>query len=228
MNAHTPQDFASVSVPRTVCTCFACGASYLHGRGDGRFSSSRCRDGCDAGCPAHQPYDAISFLFIDFRFRAPLFGKGRAARSSPAPTVAANSIVAGLHCCTKACERALTNAKALQADMGPLAAEPSARRKCEVCEAKLPRWINGKEVRKSQRFCSARCARKSSQTRLEWVCDQNRQNEPDDAKKCLQNKGFLNEAETPSTSASGGVTEAATLPPPDQRQPKLRGGRSDG
>ena len=55
----------------------------------------------------------------------------------------------GLRYCSKACERALTNAKTLRDDMGPLAAEPSARRKCESLRsqvAAMDRWEGGAEV----------------------------------------------------------------------------------
>ncbi len=158
-------------------------ASYLHGRGDGQFCSSRCRDGCDAGCPAHQPYDAISFLHR-FPVSRAIIRQGPRGAIIACAHCRREFDSRGLHCCTKACERALTNAKALQADIGPLAARPSARRKCEVCEAKLPRSINGKEVRRYRVYLFRQVCRKSRQTRLEWVCDQNRQNEPDNTKKC--------------------------------------------
>ena len=41
---------------KTQNCCFACGMTFLPPRGDGRFCSSRCRDGYDAGLPAYDEH----------------------------------------------------------------------------------------------------------------------------------------------------------------------------
>jgi hypothetical protein len=40
-------------IPHQTQCCFVCGMSFLRPRGNGRFCSSRCRDGYDAGLPAY-------------------------------------------------------------------------------------------------------------------------------------------------------------------------------
>jgi hypothetical protein len=48
------RDLLATEAPRTeAAKCFACGRSHM--TGDGRFCSTRCRSGFDAGLPAYDP-----------------------------------------------------------------------------------------------------------------------------------------------------------------------------
>jgi hypothetical protein len=130
--------------------CFACGRSYS--KGDGRFCSTRCRAGFDAGLPPYEDQRA--------RYRLSPTGDGFRieCKECRRPFVSK-----GLRCCSTECERKFHERREIEATMAEVGMEPIARerRKCAECGATIPMWRKGRKVSAATRFCSESCAGKA-------------------------------------------------------------------
>jgi hypothetical protein len=182
-------------------TCFACGRSF--GRGDGRFCSTRCRAGFDAGLPPFDPARTVlnvplsawrvvagpPGVEIGSRFYGqnapamPMRGDGFAIECTGCRKT---FISRGLRCCSTDCERKHRERIEIAATVAEVGGELPVKRKCLACGGDIPNWRNGRRVSAATRFCSDRCgqrARKQSGS-------PNPAMTPESAKKCLRHKGF--------------------------------------
>jgi DNA-directed RNA polymerase subunit M/transcription elongation factor TFIIS len=129
--------------------CFACGRSFC--KGDGRFCSTRCRDGFDAGLPPYQEIRASYSLTPR--------GDGFAIECAACRR---EFISKGLRCCSFECERKLRERKEIAASIAEAGIEqPTARAKCEKCGNNIPRWTGAgtrkRATPKGTRFCGRKC-----------------------------------------------------------------------
>jgi predicted nucleic acid-binding Zn ribbon protein len=138
--------------------CLACGRSYVPG--DGRFCSTQCRDGFDAGMPPFQQQEArVTYARLDGRPMQPR-GDGFLI---PCARCKREFISKGLRCCSTECERKLRERKEIAATIADGGIEqPTARRaKCEKCGDNIPRWTGAgtrkRATPKGTRFCSRKC-----------------------------------------------------------------------
>jgi hypothetical protein len=132
----SPSESKSVVYP----SCFACGATYS--RGDGRFCSSRCRAGFDAGIGPYEPQRGFSGppgVMIH------CYGCKREFRSL------------GLRCCSSVCEKRFREQQDDVATLAKAGIERAVKKTCELCDAVIPKWTKGKLTRKDRRFCSEKC-----------------------------------------------------------------------
>ena len=123
--------------------CFACGRSFLPRPSTGddnvhAFCSPRCRQAYDVGFPA---YDSNK---VDV-FAVPL-SAWRVVAGPPAIEIGSQHYAPII----EAVER---QRKRLARSSGGELIRP--RRLCQRCGAKLPVWINGKQVRSDRKFCIA-------------------------------------------------------------------------
>jgi hypothetical protein len=133
-------------------TCFVCGRS--HSRGDGRFSSSGCRAGFDAGVPRCEAPD-------DF-YSLPPRGDGFVIECAGCRKT---FVSRGLRSCSIDCERQYREHHEIAAIVQEVGGELPEKRKCEQSGGDIPRYRGvGKarrEVKKTTRFCSDRCAKRA-------------------------------------------------------------------
>jgi hypothetical protein len=116
--------------------CLACGRSYING--DGRFCSTRCRDGFDVGLPPFQQQETRS---------AQTWFAGRSMRPRgdgfliPCAHCKREFVSKGLRCCSTECERKLRARKDIAETLTGHAVEGSGyvKSKCEKCGGNIPR-----------------------------------------------------------------------------------------
>ena len=129
-------------------TCFACGRSYC--KGDGRFCSTRCREAFDAGFPPYQTPAAVYSL--------PMRGDGFVIECKECRREFASK---GCRCCSVECERKYRDKEEIANTLAAVGTEQSTKRRCEGCDAGIPRWRKGRAVPKNTRFCSNKCSKKA-------------------------------------------------------------------
>jgi hypothetical protein len=134
-------------------SCFICGRSY--GKGDGRFCSTNCRQGYDAGlspCENHR-----------LRCSLPLHGNGFLIDCAGCRKAFVSK---GLRCCSAGCERELRERQEIAATMAEVGMESTGyvKRKCQQCGGDIPRYTGigqkRRETRKDARFCSPKCSKR--------------------------------------------------------------------
>ena len=164
---------------KSVIGCHCCGRDMLYrgpsGDDSGRFCSTRCREAFDAGFPPYQPVDIRKLFTASWRVVA-----GGDPGHLPRPMRMGPSGFfincagcdkefesKGLRCCSKECERRYRDREDNAELMAEVGIEPAAKRMCAAvgCGKPIPRWRNGRAVRKSARFCSPPCQGKSSRKR---------------------------------------------------------------
>ena len=123
--------------------CFACGRSFLPRPSTGddnvhAFCSARCRQAYDVGFPAYNSNK------VDV-FAVPL-SAWRVVAGPPAIEIGSQHYAPII----EAVER---QRKRLARSSGGELIRP--RKLCQRCGAKLPVWINGKQVRSDRKFCTA-------------------------------------------------------------------------
>jgi hypothetical protein len=124
-------------------TCYACGRSFLPRSSTGddnthAFCSTRCREAYDAGFPAYNGSK------VDV-FAVPL-SAWRVVAGPP-------GIEIGSQYYAPIIEAVERQRKRLARGSGGELIRP--RKLCQRCGAKLPVWINGKQVRSDRKFCTA-------------------------------------------------------------------------
>ena len=136
--------------------CFSCGRGIIYKAS--RFCSQRCRDWYDSGNPGHAQ---------DWLKRAKVADAstpdGYVIRCAHCQTEFESG---GLPCCSTECERRHRKHQNNLKLMAEVGSEPSAKRKCEHCGAVIPNWRKGRRVSRATRFCSDRCSRKATRSRL--------------------------------------------------------------
>jgi hypothetical protein len=159
--------------------CVSCGRGMTRRCGN-RFCRDRCRTWYDAGNPGHAQ---------DWRQPKPCFGIAgwKVIAGSPGVEFGSDPYAAlkprdrrqgeigvwiecahcgksfdskGLRCCSSECERRYSEREHNLRLMAEVGIEPAAKRRCR-CGAVIPKWRNGRRVRRTARFCSDRCARKA-------------------------------------------------------------------
>jgi len=157
-----PREPASESSHK-VAECFTCGRSFLYkgpnGHNNGRFCSTRCCEGYDAGAPRYASKDNSIFRdrsgqptrMARHGFLVECKGCGKEFDSK------------GVRCCSTECERTYRQRQEAEALMAEVGIDPPTRRKCEYehCGRDIPNWRNGRRVSKAVRFCSPVCRRKA-------------------------------------------------------------------
>ncbi len=131
----------------TACPiCLACARAYT--KGNGRFCSTRCRGGFDAGLPPYEPTRQ--------RYDLPISGHGfliecLACRKSFSSC--------GWRCCSVDCTRKWREDQKLEAE---LVGDPfrATKRACLECRGPIPNWKNGRRVASARKFCSPRCQKR--------------------------------------------------------------------
>jgi hypothetical protein len=123
--------------------CFACGRSFLPRPSTGAdnthaFCSTRCREAYDGGWPA---YTSNKTDVFDVPMSA-----SRVVAGSPGVEIGSQYYAPII----EAVER---HRKRLARGSGGKLIRP--RKLCQRCGAKLPVWINGKQVRSDRKFCTA-------------------------------------------------------------------------
>ena len=125
-------------------TCFACGRTFMPrpSAGDDNvraFCSARCRDAYDGGWPVYNnnKMDVFGAPMSTWRVLAGPPGVGIGSKYY-APLVEAIERKRGRH---------------TRSSGGVELIRP--RKLCQRCGAKLPVWINGKQVRSDRKFCTA-------------------------------------------------------------------------
>jgi hypothetical protein len=177
----------AVRLPITLI-CFVCGRTYT--QGDGRFCSSRCRAGFDAGLPpcrpARPPFDLHpgddGFLIECANCRQRFESRG-------------------LRCCSAACESAYRQTLELASD--PFCAP---KRTCPECGAAIPNWRGGRRVSQATKFCSERCRKRTARDAKSapaTVVAQTPYLSAQTAKKCPQNGPPRGGVRRPSVAAGG-------------------------
>jgi hypothetical protein len=67
----------------------------------------------------------------------------------------------GHRCCSAECERRYSERQDNLRLMAEVGIEPAAKRRCQCCGAVIPKWRNGRRVRRTAQFCSDGCARRA-------------------------------------------------------------------
>jgi len=135
--------------------CFCCGRSFTYrghsGDDNGCFCSVRCREGYDAGYPAFDPDYAsknnprwYSLPIAPHGFYIDCAGCGRRFESL------------GLRCCSSECTRMAQGRVETRALIAEAGISIDKRRPCQKCGKPIPRWRNGRAVRKDAKTCG-RC-----------------------------------------------------------------------
>jgi hypothetical protein len=160
--------------------CFSCGRGITRRLGN-QFCSERCRAWYDAGNPAHSQ---------DWRRPKPSFGvaEWKVIAGPSEAEVGSDPYVAfkprnlplgpvgcwidcthcgktfeskGLRCCSADCERRYSEREHNLRLMAEVGIDPAAKRRCQGCGAVIPKWRNGRRVRRTTQFCCDDCARKA-------------------------------------------------------------------
>jgi len=127
---------------------------------NGNFCSLRCQDWYDAGNPAlHQESTTVYRWRDDSPMR---MGKhGFLINCANCGQEFDNK---GLRCCTTDCERSYRERQDNLAIMAEVGMEPTAKRRCRTCGARIPKWRKGRKASSAMRFCSRKCARRPQDT----------------------------------------------------------------
>lgn len=134
------------TTPRSkAATCFTCGRGFI--KGDGRFCSTRCRGAFDAGLPAFEP------LNLDTLYSLP---KGSIGFYVDCANCHKRFDSVGWRCCSRECSRGYLAKQQLDAELAD-ARFRVQKRKCDQCSGDIPNWRRGRRVRRTTRFCCARC-----------------------------------------------------------------------
>ncbi len=67
----------------------------------------------------------------------------------------------GLRCCSSECERGYREHQENLAAMAEVGVEPTRKRQCASCGARIPTWRKGRKVSSSTRFCSPKCQQRA-------------------------------------------------------------------
>ena len=135
--------------------CMACGRSYS--RGVGRFCSDNCQAGFDNGLGPHDPGYASKSTARWYSL--PM---GRTGFLIDCAACKKQFDSRGLRCCSPECERSYRSRQDSQAILQEVGMEAPRKRACLECSGPIPNWRKGRKVSSSTRFCSKRCADKSS------------------------------------------------------------------
>jgi hypothetical protein len=137
--------------------CFMCGRTFTEEKGhglNGRFCSTLCLDGYDAGLMPPQPP----------RCSLPMRGDGFVITCKGCKC---EFVSRGLRCCSAECDRQHRERQDIEATIAGMAMESTGyvKRKCQHCGGDIPRYQGiGKkrrETRKDARFCSPRCQQRA-------------------------------------------------------------------
>jgi hypothetical protein len=177
-----------VTTERTDITrCYMCGFGMLY-RGS-RFCSDRCRDVYDAGEPGHEQDwlhrpkpESLPLMELKVIAGPPGVELGaslhklilgdRKIPATPMQRIAAGYMIRcagcgkdfeskGLRCCSVDCERRYKERQENLALMAEAGIEPTAKKLCASCGAKIPSWRNGRRVSKAAQFCGPKCAQRA-------------------------------------------------------------------
>jgi hypothetical protein len=140
----------SIDIP--IYGCLVCGRSSV-----GRFCGDPCRKRFDAGWPVYERPGDSRHILTRFPVSSRILRQGPHGAIISCAHCHKEFESLGPRCCSRTCERALGERAQNMADMGPLDPVDPGRRHCETCGARIPRWRNGKAVRKDARFCSQAC-----------------------------------------------------------------------
>jgi hypothetical protein len=195
--------------PQQSRDCFACGRSFTYrgpcGDDSGRFCSSRCRIGFEAGLP---PYDPDYASKTNPRWYSLPIGPTGFRIDCAHCRQWFNS--RGLRCCSLDCERDLHRKQELEDE---LANDPfrAVKRRCAGCGGNIPNWRNGRRVSKATRFCSDRCRKKTGRQ----SDSPNPVLSAETAKKCPENGGFPKVENRPTPIVPSNWRPATGINPAD-------------
>jgi hypothetical protein len=142
-----------------IVACWSCGRTFRYrGRqGDlnGNFCSLRCQRWYDAGNPALHQGPAIVYRWRDGR---PMeMGRHGFLINCAHCSQGFDS----LRCCSTECERHYRERQDNLAVMAEVGMEPTAKRQCQTCGTRIPKWRKGRMVSSKTRFCSPKCSQKA-------------------------------------------------------------------
>jgi hypothetical protein len=158
-----------VRPPNNTVQCFSCGYG-MTCRGS-RFCSDRCREWYDAGNPGFAQ-DWLERKRTAWRVIAGPPGTVGTEYHNPDPRpTKAGCLIGcahcgqefdskGLRCCSIGCEHAYRERQVNLGTMAEVGMEPTSKRQCQTCGARIPRWRKGRKVSSATRFCSRKCARR--------------------------------------------------------------------
>ena len=171
-----------------ITACWACGSTFRykgrHGELNGNFCCSRCQDWYDGGYrPIEHDHAEKAYKTPIDRWRvvagppgvevgAPYYA-GVFPRSSTTMTMTKKGYrircaschrefeSKGLRCCSPACQRGYRERQENLAAMAEVGIEPTSKRQCASCGARIPTWRKGRKVSSSSRFCSPKCQQRA-------------------------------------------------------------------
>jgi hypothetical protein len=155
--------------PNNTVQCFSCGYGMIC-RGS-RFCSDRCREWYDVGNPGFAQ-DWLERKRTAWRVIAgPRGTVGTEYHNPDLRSTKAGCPIGcahcgqefdskGLRCCSIECEHAYRERQDNLATMAEVGIEPTPKRQCRTCGARIPKWRKGRKVSSATRFCSRKCARR--------------------------------------------------------------------
>ena len=130
--------------------CFLCGRSFSRARAEnGRFCSQRCQDFYDAG-ECRREIDPYDMQIGSKGFWTECADCKRRFESL------------GLRYCSQKCKENGAQKREIAATMAEVGMDSPQAKTCEDCGRRIPKWVNGRRVRKDRRFCSDRCAKRAA------------------------------------------------------------------
>ena len=153
--------------PNNTVQCFSCGYGMTY-RGS-RFCSDRCREWYDGGDPGfaqdwlereRTAWRVIAGTTVGTEYHDPDLKPTRAGCLIDCAHCGKEFDSKGLRCCSRDCEQSYRERKDNLAVMAEVGMVPTAKRQCQSCGARIPKWRAGRKVSSATRFCSRKCARR--------------------------------------------------------------------
>jgi hypothetical protein len=155
--------------PNNTVQCFSCGYGMTYRRS--RFCSDRCREWFDVNNPglAQEWLERKRAAWrviagppgtVGTEYYNPGLRSTKAGCLIDCAHCGQEFDSKGLRCCSRDCEQSYRERQHNLAVMAEVGVEPTAKRQCQTCGARIPKWRKGRKVSSATRFCSRKCARR--------------------------------------------------------------------